>query len=271
MERGKYSSGIYQILNTINNRCYIGSAVNLKKRFIHHQCMLNNKRHPNKYLQKAWNKYGCDSFSFTILFYCVKEDLIQREQEAIDFYKDTKEGIYNLKPTAGSNLGYKHTPATLAKMSKSQKGHSVTAEQRQIFIDRITGSIPWNKGQKGVMPEPWNKGTKGVMIAWNKGLKSSPETCLKLSESHKGKKPTAEQSLKHSLSLKKLIQERGQHWNVGKHHTEEAKEAISKFQKGRKRSQETIDRWRESRGSFKHTQETKDKISATKKLRNQVA
>lgn len=38
----------------------------------------------------------------------------------------------------------------------------------------VKGSIPWNKGLKGVQV-PWNKGTVGVMVAWNKGLKGTQQ------------------------------------------------------------------------------------------------
>ena len=51
------NSGIYKILNKINGKFYIGSAVNFKRRFARHKRLLNINCHPNEYLQNAWNKY----------------------------------------------------------------------------------------------------------------------------------------------------------------------------------------------------------------------
>lgn len=60
-------SGIYYIKNNINNKCYIGSSVNIIKRLSHHKNRLNNNLHCNPHLQKSWNKYGKENFSFGII------------------------------------------------------------------------------------------------------------------------------------------------------------------------------------------------------------
>jgi predicted GIY-YIG superfamily endonuclease len=49
-------SGVYEIKNTLNNKRYIGSSVNIQKRWYAHKRMLNLNTHPNKHLQAAWNK-----------------------------------------------------------------------------------------------------------------------------------------------------------------------------------------------------------------------
>lgn len=50
-------SGIYGIFNLVNGKVYIGSAINLKKRFSDHKGRLQKQKHRNGYLQNAWNKY----------------------------------------------------------------------------------------------------------------------------------------------------------------------------------------------------------------------
>jgi len=55
-------AGIYCLLNTTNNKRYIGSAKDLYLRLIEH---LSNKK-SNAALQNAINKYGLDKFSFFI-------------------------------------------------------------------------------------------------------------------------------------------------------------------------------------------------------------
>jgi len=60
-------SGIYKIINVVNNKFYVGSAVDLRKRKTRHFCELRNNRHNNRHLQAAWNKYGEKAFTFVIV------------------------------------------------------------------------------------------------------------------------------------------------------------------------------------------------------------
>jgi group I intron endonuclease len=74
------NTGIYQILNKVNGKSYVGSAVNIKKRWaVHRHTLRNNKNSPH--LQKAWNKYGEESFEFNVLEYVPNvEWLLEIEQ-----------------------------------------------------------------------------------------------------------------------------------------------------------------------------------------------
>lgn len=51
-------SGIYRIVNLANDKFYIGSAVNLERRWYMHRNRLNAGKHRNAHLQAAWSKYG---------------------------------------------------------------------------------------------------------------------------------------------------------------------------------------------------------------------
>src|SRR5512147_117294 len=108
-------SGIYSI--TINNKIYIGSAVNLTKRQYKHKSHLNTNSHPNVYLQRAYNKYH--EFNFQVLQYCDKNDLLKFEQFWIDWTKSCDPICgYNMAPVAGSSLGRKMSEEAKAKMRK---------------------------------------------------------------------------------------------------------------------------------------------------------
>lgn len=89
--------GIYSIRNVVNNKVYIGSSVNIKKRINRHKNDLKSNIHSNEHLLKSFNKYGIDNFIFSIIEECNKEDLIDREIYYINFYDslDYKKG-YNL-------------------------------------------------------------------------------------------------------------------------------------------------------------------------------
>lgn len=67
--------GIYQIKNNQNGKCMVGSSPNLEGAFNREKFILNIGSHRNKELQKDWNIYGEDSFSFEVLEYLkVDED-----------------------------------------------------------------------------------------------------------------------------------------------------------------------------------------------------
>ena len=63
-------------------------------------------------------KYSHSSFSLTILEYCDKSELNNREQ----YYLDRLEPDYNILKIAGSLLGYTFTEEAKAKISKALKG-----------------------------------------------------------------------------------------------------------------------------------------------------
>jgi hypothetical protein len=63
---------------------------------------------------KALIKYGYSNFKLEILEYCTIEDIRAREQ----YYLDILKPEYNLLPTAGSSLGFKHSEESLVKMRK---------------------------------------------------------------------------------------------------------------------------------------------------------
>lgn len=90
-------SGIYRIINIINNKCYIGSAVNLKLRLQKHYYELNKKIHNNKHLLRSYEKYGENNFKIEILeiFETINyNELLNLEKEYIKFFNSIELG-YN--------------------------------------------------------------------------------------------------------------------------------------------------------------------------------
>ena len=63
-------SGIYEIRNTETGKVYIGQSKNIMIRWRDHIARLKKQKHDNQYLQNAWNKYGAEAFSFSILETC---------------------------------------------------------------------------------------------------------------------------------------------------------------------------------------------------------
>lgn len=132
-------SGIYKIQNKVNGKLYIGSAVNLPKRFYHHQNRLLAGRHANKHLQKAWDKYGQTAFRFVVVEKVERTyDLIRREQYWINKFQSYTKG-YNLCPTAGSSLGIKRSLEHRRKTGIASLGRKHTTKTKQIIRDAALG------------------------------------------------------------------------------------------------------------------------------------
>lgn len=110
--------GIYMIKNIKNSKCYIGQQVNIKKRWKLHVWELNNSKHSNEHLQCAWNKYGKDSFEFSVLEICSREQLNEKEIEYIDFYH-ANDPVYGYNITAGGDGLLDVPKETREKISKS--------------------------------------------------------------------------------------------------------------------------------------------------------
>jgi group I intron endonuclease len=131
------SSGIYKITNTVNGKCYIGSAVDLERRKQQHFSSSHNKP-----LRRAMKKYGKDNFKFDILVLCEPDNLTFVEQDQLDYWKKVKgwENMYNICPTAGSSLGVKLSEETKQLMSSQKKGDKnhnfgkqLSEEQRKLL------------------------------------------------------------------------------------------------------------------------------------------
>jgi group I intron endonuclease len=186
------NSGIYQIVNTVNGKRYIGSAVDLRRRWNSHRSHAARGVHHSHILQAAWNKYGPGAFSFTIIERCDRENILAREQ----YYINTLLPEYNIALTVTAPMsGMNHTPEAKALISKLLRGRKRTPEQ-------CARNSEVHKG----------------MPAWNRGRKATPEECRKNSEGQKGKKLSEEHRQKISLGGK------------GKKKSESWKKAIIKRQ-----------------------------------------
>jgi group I intron endonuclease len=170
--------GIYKISNIINGKFYIGSSNDIKDRWREHICQLNQNKHHNKHLQRAWNKYGAENFEFNIIEYVENEDdLLKIEQRWLDETKCYNREIgYNVSKTAaGCSLygeengfygkkhnektkehwseirktmyngkdnpmyGKKHSKETISKISEANTGNTWTEEQKKQHSERISG------------------------------------------------------------------------------------------------------------------------------------
>ena len=139
--KGKYNySGIYCLKNTIDNRCYVGSAQKLNYRLWNHKHRLIKGTHANNILQNFVNKYGIDTIYFEILESVNISNLIKREQYYIDVLKPE----FNILPKAGSNAGIVMSEEQKIKISKNRKGILHTEDTKKRISESMKG-VPKSK------------------------------------------------------------------------------------------------------------------------------
>jgi len=122
-------SGIYAIVNKLNNKKYVGSSIDVRKRYRQHYNDLSKNKHVNTHLQNAWNKYGENAFEFSILETCdnVRSTLLYIEQKYID-----SDGDYNICKLASHHCGESYT------------GHKISEKHRKIISESNKNRI-WSE------------------------------------------------------------------------------------------------------------------------------
>jgi group I intron endonuclease len=173
------TAGIYMIRSKCKpERVYIGSAVNIKRRWQDHRKRLKASQHPNRKLQNHYSKYH--DLEFSVLLGCEKEDLLKNEQFFIDSYNPW----FNNTKIAGSCLGRKISEETREKLRKSHlgqiswnKGQHSSPEAIEKMRASLKGRTVWNKGIKtGIIPP--NAFKKGHKIKLGKGKYANDEERL---------------------------------------------------------------------------------------------
>lgn len=197
--------GIYQIRNMVTGRVYIGSSLNIEKRWKNHIYRLRNNSHDNRYLQNSWNKHSASNFEFSVLEHVEdREKLIMVEQKHLD----TVNKKYNIN--------------TIAGRPPSREGVSFSLEQREEISRRVSGKNNpfYGKEHTKESKEKMSENSKGEKHP-SYGKKMSEETKQKIREARVGK----------------YCGERHSQWGTTK--SEETKEKISLSNLGKTRDAKT--------------------------------
>lgn len=164
--------GIYKITNKTNERFYIGSSQNLRRRRKAHFKDLKLGTHCNRFLQRSYARDGAENFIFEIIELCNKEECLIKEQALIDQYWDCEPPIlYNAikevyqEPTivngelfqltrgflSGSRnhkFGKKNSPELLAALAEASRKTWSNPEHVKFMSESFSGNGNPFYGQK---------------------------------------------------------------------------------------------------------------------------
>jgi group I intron endonuclease len=159
-----FRTGVYEIVNKVNGKRYIGSAAQYEDEFkaklgfyvrwYLHVAHLQGEgsNHHCQHFQRAWNKYGHENFEFRILEFCEPDDCIEREQYYLDLNWDSGT-LYNICPIAGSNKDVERTQEWRDAIGEghAQDWEFISPEGELVYIHNLAKFCRDNNLQQSLM------------------------------------------------------------------------------------------------------------------------
>jgi group I intron endonuclease len=144
------NQGIYKIINVVNNKFYVGSAVNLRKRKSRHFSELRTGKHNNRHLLAAWAKYGERAFVFVVVEEVEDRALLLEVENRWLKEHVGKDYCYNIgtdatAPATGLSgelsptWGYRHTNTAREQIGVHSRGRAHTPESREKIRQHLLG------------------------------------------------------------------------------------------------------------------------------------
>jgi group I intron endonuclease len=251
------AAGIYVITNVITGARYYGSAMRVGVRRQRHFYDLRAGSHMNPHLQAAWNKYGADAFTFSVLAYLEKDELLSTEQRLLDRYAGS-EGCYNMAVVAGAPMaGRKHSAATKARLSEVGRGRTITEESRARY-------------SAASKLRPISDLARQRALEAKLGKKQTPEHIAKKAEAVRGNKQSAETIAKRMAKVRGRkdrpeVVEANRQRALTQWASPEARLAQSDRCKGRTHSDETRAKMAAAHKGIGHTTEARDRMAEIKR------
>jgi group I intron endonuclease len=178
-------SVIYEFVNNINQKVYVGQTVDFKKRIRDHRFNYN-KGIKNTLFYNALRKYGWENFSITIIEECSDKLLNEKEIYWIEEKKSLYPNGYNI--LEGGNQA-RHTDISKQKLSEGRKGMKFSESHIENLRNSHLGYV---------MPEE----QKRKISESNKGKVFSEETKNKLKYSQPHRREVGRFDIEGNLIIK---------------------------------------------------------------------
>jgi group I intron endonuclease len=180
---------IYKIINTLNNKFYVGSTNNQAERFRTHRKKLRSHKHHCAHLQAAWDKYGEDVFVFHVVETLPDASFLQQAEDKWLSAWVGKDECYNHGMRSGAP--WRGVPKKLHPMY----GKPRTEETKQLLREarlnqpdpRIGTKHSFESIQKMVETRKANGKASGANH-YRYGKKLSEETRKKIGDTQRGAK-----------------------------------------------------------------------------------
>ena len=161
--------GIYKYQNLINNKIYIGQAMDIAQRRREHRHDASNPHRDNCIFHKAIRKYGEDNFSFEIIEECSKGELNEKEQYQIKYYNSEIPSGYNMTSGGDSSQGEIFKKAVeqydlYGNFIKEFENASDTARQLNLFVSNITSACRGEYSQCGGFQQKYKEDDKKITL-----------------------------------------------------------------------------------------------------------
>lgn len=136
--------GVIYKYTSPSNKVYVGKTTNEKQRKLRHQC---DKKERCVALQRAFAKYGYDSFTYEVIeivedndISVVNDKLSQLEQYYIAEYKSNNPQYgYNLTKGGEGMSGYHHSKESRQKMREAKLGRTLPEEHKKKIMQSAKG------------------------------------------------------------------------------------------------------------------------------------
>lgn len=136
--------GVYKVTNNINGHCYIGSSLDIERRWREHHSKPFNKKSADYGFKfySAIRSYGIKNFTFEILEECKKDMLLDRERYWYELYKPEYNMMY---PERKPGTIFKHTEEAKKKISRNNAKYWSGKKLPDSMIQKI---IEGNKNKR---------------------------------------------------------------------------------------------------------------------------
>lgn len=130
-------SGVYLLINLINNHTYVGTAINISNRMKNYSSnsYLNYYRNKNMPITKSLLKYGQANFAVLILEYIEINKVLECETNWILKISP----YYNVLKKGYSSLGYKHTNEVKKILSDLRINKKHSKKSIDLIRAKLTG------------------------------------------------------------------------------------------------------------------------------------
>jgi group I intron endonuclease len=179
---------IYKIINTHNEKFYVGSTTSPKVRFRTHRGKLRNNNHHCHHLQAAWNKYGESAFVFHVIETIPDGQSLQEAEDRWLIEHVGKPHCYNVglrsgAPWRGAPVG---THPNFGRPRTEEERQAISASLKEFYAQDITNHPRFGKRHTEEVKERIRQKKLANPTQHWLGKERSEETKKKIGDAQRG-------------------------------------------------------------------------------------